>query len=246
MSRCVGELSHFLKHKERYIKYFFGENKSGDFMNGFFKTVIVIFLCVCFLCLSVSAVSRVGSAGDEVSEIQRRLKYQGFYPYAVDGIFGVNTKAALIKFQKANGLAADGIAGKKTLAALGIGTDSNSSGFNSSDTELLAHIISGEARGESYLGQVAVGAVVLNRVVHPSFPDTVAGVIFESGAFTAVSDGQFYSSPTDSSYNAAAAALNGIDPTGGAIYYYNPDVSKNEWIRKRDVIATIGSHLFCA
>ena len=215
-------------------------------MKNYIKIIIITLLCLCTLVLSVHAVSKIGSVGYEVSEIQRRLYSLGYYTGKIDGIFGSKTRSAVISFQKAHGLAPDGIVGKKTLSALGLTGDKNNSGFSSSDTELLAKIISGEARGESYLGQVAVGAVVLNRVVHPSFPDTVAGVIFQNGAFTAVSDGQFYSEPTSSAYKAAAAALNGIDPTGGAIYYYNPSTATNKWIRSRKVITTIGKHVFCA
>lgn len=214
-------------------------------MKKYFKILIITFLCLCTLALSVHAVSKIGSVGDEVSKIQERLFSLGYYSGNIDGIYGTKTRNAVVAFQEANGLSSDGIAGKNTLAALGITEGGGNSDFSSSDTELLAHIISGEARGESYLGQLAVGAVVLNRVIHPSFPDTVSGVIFQSGAFTAVSDGQFYAAPTDSAYKAAAAALSGIDPSGGAIYYYNPDVSKNEWIRTRKIITTIGKHVFC-
>ena len=209
------------------------------------KIIIIAFLCICTLALSVNAVSKIGSVGDEVTSIQKKLFSLGFYSGNIDGIYGSKTKNAVIDFQKANGLVADGIAGKKTLAALGIGGSGNNAGFYSSDLEILAHIISGEARGESYLGQLAVGAVILNRVVHPSFPDTVAGVVFQRGAFTAVSDGQYYQNPTDSSYKAASAALSGIDPSGGAIYYYNPKTATNKWIRSRKIITTIGKHVFC-
>ena len=214
-------------------------------MNRNIKIIIIAFLCVCTLVLSVHAVSKIGSVGDEVTAIQKRLFSLGYYTGNIDGIFGSKTRSAVMAFQRDNGLLTDGIAGKNTLAALGLSNSGNNPGFSSSDTELLAQIISGEARGESYIGQVAVGAVVLNRVVHPSFPDTVAGVIFQSGAFTAVSDGQFYAAPTDSAYKAASAALGGIDPTGGAVYYYNPAVSTNKWIRTRRVITTIGDHVFC-
>ncbi len=214
-------------------------------MNRNLKIIVITLLCLCTLVLSVHAVSKIGSVGEEVTAIQKRLFSLGYYAGNVDGIYGAKTKNAVIAFQRDNGLAVDGIAGKQTLAALGIGGGGNQPGFSSSDTELLAQIISGEARGESFLGQVAVGAVVLNRVVHPSFPDTVAGVIFQNGAFTAVSDGQFYAAATDSAYKAAASAISGIDPTGGAIYYYNPDVSKNKWIRTRRVLTTIGRHVFC-
>lgn len=214
-------------------------------MNRFLKTALIIFLCVCLLCITVSAFSKIGSVGTEVTAIQEKLKNLGFYSGSIDGIYGSATRKAVQRFQSANGLSADGIAGEKTLAALGIKDKNNVSGYTTADVSLLARIISAEARGESYLGQVAVGAVILNRVVHPSFPDTLAGVIYQNGAFSCVSDGQFYESVADSAYKAAYAALDGIDPSGGAIYYYNPKTATNKWIRSRKVIATIGNHVFC-
>lgn len=207
------------------------------------KIMIIVFIIMCMLCVTVSALSKIGSTGGEVSEIQSRLKEWGYYSGAVDGIFGTATKNAVIKFQKANGLTPDGIVGSKTLAAMGI---SSGSVYNSADYELLARIISAEARGESYLGQVAVGAVVLNRIEHPSFPDTVSGVVYQNGAFSCLYDGQFYESIADSAYSAARDALNGLDPSGGAIYYYNPKTATNKWIRSRPVITTIGRHVFCS
>lgn len=213
-------------------------------MNRPFKIFIIMFVLFCMLCISVSALSKMGSTGKEVTDIQNILKQQGFYTGAVDGIYGTGTRNAVINFQKANGLAADGIVGKNTLAALGL--DSSSSGYNSADYELLARIISAEARGETYLGQVAVGAVVLNRVEHPSFPDTVSGVVYQNGAFSCLYDGQFYEPIEDSAYSAARDALNGVDPSGGAIYYYNPAVATNKWIFGRPVITTIGRHVFCS
>lgn len=207
------------------------------------KIMIIVFIIMCMLCVTVSALSKIGSTGGEVSEIQSRLKEWGYYGGAVDGIFGTATKNAVIKFQKANGLIPDGIVGSKTLAAMGI---SSGSVYNSADYELLARIISAEARGESYLGQVAVGAVVLNRVEHPSFPDTVSGVVYQNGAFSCFYDGQFYEPIADSAYSAARDALNGLDPSGGAIYYYNPAVATNKWIFSRPVITTIGRHVFCS
>ncbi|MBQ6717999.1 MAG: spore cortex-lytic enzyme [Clostridia bacterium] len=207
------------------------------------KIMIIVFIVMCMLCVTVSALSKIGSTGSEVSEIQSRLKEWGYYSGAVDGIFGTATKNAVIKFQKANGLTPDGIVGSKTLAAMGI---SSGSVYNSADYELLARIISAEARGESYLGQVAVGAVVLNRIVHPSFPDTVSGVVYQNGAFSCLYDGQFYEPIADSAYSAARDALNGLDPSGGAIYYYNPKTATNKWIRSRPVITTIGRHVFCS
>lgn len=207
------------------------------------KILIIVFILVCMLCVTVSALSKIGSTGSEVSEIQSRLKEWGYYSGAVDGIFGTATKNAVIAFQKANGLTADGIVGSKTLAAIGIG---GGNAYNSADYELLARIISAEARGESYLGQVAVGAVVLNRVEHPSFPDTVSGVVYQNGAFSCLYDGQFYEPVADSAYSAARDALNGLDPSGGAIYYYNPVIATNKWITGRPVITTIGRHVFCS
>ena len=212
-------------------------------MNKSFKILVLAFVFMLLLCVSVGALSKIGSTGGEVSEIQSRLKEWGYYSGAVDGIFGTATRNAVIKFQKANGLTADGIAGSKTLAAMGI---NGGGSYNSADYELLARLISAEARGESYLGQVAVGAVVLNRIEHPSFPDTLSGVVYQNGAFSCLYDGQFYEPIADSAYSAARDALNGLDPSGGAIYYYNPKTATNKWIRSRPVITTIGQHIFCS
>lgn len=213
----------------------------------YLKYVIILIVTAIVLAVSVGALSQVGSRGNEVSSIQRALKDRGYYTGAVDGIYGTETKNAVISFQRDRGLSADGIAGRETLAALSVaGSDTSYGGYDSTDYRLLAQVISAEARGESYLGQVAVGAVVLNRVEHPSFPDTVAGVIYQKGAFSCLDDGQFYEPITDSAYNAAVDALNGLDPTSGAIYYYNPDTATNKWIRGRPVIATIGRHIFCS
>jgi N-acetylmuramoyl-L-alanine amidase len=165
----------------------------------------------------------------------------------VDGIYGSKTENAVSYFQCKNGLTVDGIAGPKTLAALGI-TDSSGTAAqsNSSDVALLARLISAEARGEPYAGQVAVGAVVLNRMKHPSFPNTMSGVIYQSGAFTCISDGQFNQPVADSAYQAARDALNGSDPSGGAIYYFNPATATSSWIWSRPLIVVIGKHRFCA
>lgn len=206
------------------------------------KFIIMFFVCICLAGITVSALSKIGSTGSEVTQIQSRLKEWGYYKGSVDGIFGTATRNAVIAFQKANGLVADGIVGNKTLEAIGI---SGGDSYNSADYELLARIISAEARGETYLGQVAVGAVVLNRVEHPSFPDTVSGVVYQNGAFSCLDDGQFYKAITDSAYRAARDAINGLDPTGGAIYYYNPQIATNKWITSRPVITTIGRHVFC-
>ena len=205
---------------------------------------------------SLETLSKVGSQGDEVRAIQRKLNQLG-YGLTVDGIYGSRTRNAVVAFQKANGLAADGIAGPKTLAALGIsGNTSSGSGsgadtspigsFSSSDISLLARIISAESRGEPYEGQVAVGAVILNRIEHPSFPNSLSGVIYQPGAFSCLDDGGVNAAVADSAYRAARDAINGSDPSGGAIYYYNPNTATNKWIRSRPVITVIGKHRFCS
>ncbi len=209
----------------------------------FLITTVTLF-CVAAHPISLPALSKQGSSGSEVRSIQRRLKEWGYYSGNVDGIYGASTKAAVIKFQKANSLKADGVAGNATLAAIGLPTGQESTNDGSS-AYLLAKLINGEARGESYEGQVAVGAVVLNRVSHPSFPNSIAGVIYQPQAFTAVDDGQINAAVEASCLKAARDALSGWDPTGGAIYYYNPATATNKWIRSRKVITTIGKHVFC-
>ena len=196
----------------------------------------------------VLALSKYGSRGTEVRTIQEKLKRWGYYSGSVDGIYGTQTVVAVKKFQQKNGLTVDGIAGPKTLSAMGIASSSNSSGSsgsNSSDINLLSHLIYGEARGEPYTGQVAVGAVILNRVKSSSFPNTIAGVIYQRGAFDAVSDGQINMSPDSTSKKAAQDAMNGWDPSYGAIYYFNPSTATNKWIWSRPMTVTIGKHRFC-
>ena len=188
-----------------------------------------------------------GSSGQRVTEIQTRLKNWGYYQGEIDGIYGSRTEAAVRWFQRQNGLSADGQAGAQTLAALGLPTgESGAVQDSSGDVYLLARLISAEARGEPYVGQVAVGAVVLNRVRHPSFPSSVSGVIYQTDAFTCVSDGQFNEPIAESAYRAAQDALNGWDPSGGAIYYFNPSTATSAWIWSRPLIVTIGNHRFCS
>ena len=186
-----------------------------------------------------------GSSGDTVRQIQTKLKQWGYYSGAVDGVYGSGTEKAVRYFQQKNGLAVDGKCGAQTLAALGISAGSGASS-GSAQLDLLARLISAEARGEPYSGQVAVGAVVLNRVHHPSFPNTVAGVIYQNGAFSCINDGQFNQPVAASAYRAAQDALNGWDPSGGAIYYFNPAKTTSKWIWSRPLIVVIGSHRFCA
>ena len=194
---------------------------------------------------SVYALSRLGSTGSEVKKIQKVLKSLGYYKDSVDGIYGSKTKKAVTSFQKDCGLTADGICGPKTLLYLGLSDGGSSSGYSSQDINLLAKVISAEARGESYEGQVAVGAVILNRVAHPSFPDTISGVVYQNGAFSCVNDSNWYQPVADSAKRAAQDALNGWDPSGGAVYYYNPEKTSDKWIRTRTVVKVIGHHYFC-
>lgn len=194
-----------------------------------------------------------GSSGAMVTQIQTKLKSWGYYTGTVDGVYGSGTERAVRAFQQKNGLTVDGKAGDQTLAAMGLsaggGNSSNSGGSggaSSSQADLLARLISAEARGEPYSGQVAVGAVVLNRIKHPSFPNTLPGVIYQSGAFTCITDGQFNQPVAESAYRAARDALNGVDPSGGAIYYFNPSTATSSWIWSRPLITVIGKHRFCS
>lgn len=210
---------------------------------------LALFLLLLLFCRQASpanALSKYGSTGDEVVAVQTKLRELGYYKGNIDGIYGSGTKSAVTNFQKANGLSADGIAGSKTLAALGITKTPTSGEYTESEIALLARIISAESRGEPYEGQVAVGAVILNRIAHPSFPNTLSGVIYQPGAFSCLTDGQVNATVTESAKKAAQDAINGWDPSGGAIYYYNPAKSTNKWIFSRPVINTIGSHRFCS
>jgi N-acetylmuramoyl-L-alanine amidase len=216
--------------------------------------VLLNFLMICLIWRIggvVQTISKYGSTGSEVKQIQTKLKSWGYYKGSVDGVYGTGTKNSVTSFQKKNGLTADGVAGTATLKALGIASSGGSSGgsaggYSSSDVNLLAKVISAEARGEPYNGQVAVGAVILNRIEHPSFPNTLAGVIYQPGAFSCLKDGGINASIADSAYKAARDAINGWDPSGGAIYYYNPAKSTSKWITSRKVIVVIGDHRFCS
>lgn len=225
------------------------------------KKVLKVILICSFsftLCFGVASLSnnnaqtvhaqtyKQGSTGTTVKTIQKKLKNWGYYKGSVDGIFGKKTKDAVKYFQKKNNLTADGIVGKKTLSALGISSSSSSvtSNYSNADINLLARLIYGEARGESYTGQVAVGAVVMNRIKSSSFPNTMSGVIYQRYAFTAVDDGQINLTPNDTARRAAIDAMNGWDPTYGAIYYYNPATATSSWIFSRQTTVTIGRHVF--
>ena len=208
--------------------------------------IIAVNLLVIALAQGASAeVYKKGSSGATVTEIQTRLKSWGYYSGAVDGIYGSKTEAAVKYFQRTNGLSVDGQVGNETLAALGLPTEPAQSPGYDGDVYLLARLISAEARGEPYEGQVAVGAVVMNRIASPSFPNTLSGVIYQTDAFTCVTDGQFDQPISDSAYRAAREALGGSDPSGGAIYYFNPNTATSAWIWSRPLITVIGDHRFC-
>ena len=206
---------------------------------------LVNILVIALFQTAQAATYRQGSSGSAVRTIQTKLKNWGYYDGAVDGIFGSQTTEAVKYFQRKNGLTADGIVGPATLKALGMSTGGGGSGQEST-VELLARVISAEARGEPYSGQVAVGAVILNRVEHPSFPNTIAGVVYQPGAFTCMVDGQFNEPVAESAVRAAQEAMAGADPSGGAIYYFNPDTATSAWIWSRPLIKVIGKHRFCA
>lgn len=218
-----------------------------------------------------------GAKGDDVYELQGRLKYLGFYKSNVDGQYGYQTLKAVKYFQSEFGLPVDGIVGSKTKLKLWQATpkwaptanwkqDQQSAGSSSpsaskggdsaalppsslpgmteNDLKLMANAVYGESRGEPYVGQVAVAAVILNRVSNAAFPNTVSGVIFQPGAFTAVADGQIYLTPNETAKKAVREALSGVDPTNGCIYYFNPETATSKWIWTRKQVKTIGRHIF--
>lgn len=239
-------IKNFIKRTDSKVKYI-----SYKKIIAIISILMIIFVTynIFFRNNESLALSKYGSRGDEVIQIQTKLKRWGYYSGNIDGIYGTQTLNAVKYFQRKNGLTVDGIAGKNTLEAMGIfnssGNSSSSNSTTTSDLNLLARVVYGEARGEPYAGQVAVAAVVLNRVRSSSFPNTISGVVYQSGAFTAVSDGQINLTPNTTAYNAARDALNGWDPSGGAIYYFNPNTATNAWIWSRPHIVTIGKHRFC-
>ena len=193
-----------------------------------------------------AAVLKQGSTGSLVRTVQTKLKNWGYYTGAVDGVYGAKTVAAVKYFQRKNGLTQDGVVGHATAAKMGVTlSSSGTTGYSNSDEYLLARCVYAEARGEPYVGQVAVAAVILNRVRSSSFPNTISGVIYQSGAFTCVADGQINLTPNDSAFKAVRDAMSGWDPTNGCLYYYNPATATSKWIWSREVHLTIGSHSFC-
>lgn len=224
-------------------------------LRHFMTLVLAATVLLCALAPATRADSlRRGSEGDQVITLQKKLTNWGYYTGSVDGIFGSETEEAVRYFQRKNGLAVDGVVGPDTARALGMTltggsaqASGGSSGTNSSsgDLYLLARCVYGEARGEPYKGQVAVAAVILNRTKNSGFPSSIAGVIYQPGAFSVVADGQINLTPDETALRAARDAMNGWDPTGGCLYYYNPDKTSNEWMLARPVALRIGDHVFC-
>ena len=215
--------------------------------------LLTVFFCSCEAI--AAAAYKFGSSGDQVKEIQQRLKDWGYYKGKVDGKYGKETENAVIAFQKKHGISIDGIVGNQTAEKLGVsisgaGGGSNSGGgggaSSNGDVYLLAQLVYGESRGEPYKGQVAVAAVVLNRVESSKFPNSIAKVIYQSGAFDVVDDGQINLAPDQTALSAARDAMNGWDPSGGALFYYNPSTAKSKWIWSRPIIVVIGNHNFCS
>ena len=226
------------------------KRKKVAYISLMIAIIILILYNVFFENSIILGLSKYGSRGSEVTQIQTKLKRWGYYKGNIDGIYGSQTLSAVKYFQKKNGLVVDGIAGTKTLNAMGIYNSSTSGGStssssNSTNLNLLSRLVYGEARGEPYVGQVAVAAVVLNRVKSSSFPNTVSGVIYQSGAFDVVSDGQINLTPNETAIKAAQDAINGWDPSYGALYYFNPSTATNKWIWSRPMTVTIGKHRFC-
>ena len=211
-------------------------------VKAWLRLALIFMLCLSISGAAMAATLRVGSSGEEVKTLQTKLKRWGYYTGSIDGVFGSGTKKAVIAFQKKNGLTPDGIVGPATLKALGMQSSSGSSASSGSNTNgnlyLLARLVYGEARGEPYKGQVAVAAVVLNRVKSSKFPNSVSGVIYQSGAFSVVSDGQINLTPDETAIKAA------YDPTNGCLYYYNPAKTTNKWMLSKPVLLRIGNHAF--
>lgn len=225
------------------------KTKNKREINSFYK----ITLCALAICAmlagaqsdaSVPVYSQQGSKGTEVEEIQRVLKEWGLFKGEITGYFGTATETALRQYQESNNLPVTGIADETTLKKMGI-TIGDIPTATDANINLLARIISAEGRGESYVGQVAIGAVICNRIEHPSFPDTLQGVIYQNGEFTAIVDGQFNEPVAESAYYAARDALSGWDPTGGCVYYFNPDKTGDEYMHSKEVVKVIGDHYFC-
>jgi N-acetylmuramoyl-L-alanine amidase len=220
--------------------------------------IVGVILLVTVLVVSGSGVVQAitlkqGQTGDEVRQLQQQLKNWGYYMSGkADGIYGSATADAVRKFQRDQGLTTDGMAGPVTLRALGLNSlaaatsssSSNSGATTGSDLNLLARAIHAEAEGEPYIGKVAVGAVLLNRIKSSEFPNTLSGVIYQSLAIESVSNGRMNDYAGQESVHAAQDAINGWDPTYGCLYFWNPATATSKWIWTRQIVVTYGNHVF--
>ena len=216
---------------------------------GFLAALYVAAALTLFLPARAAVVLEVGSSGTNVVKVQKKLIQFGYLDGSADGRYGEKTRDAVRWFQRRNGLSVDGRVGPATAAALGVTLSASSSSSArsavSADQYLLARLVYAEARGESYKGKVAVAAVALNRVRSSSFPNTLSGVIYQSNAFESVSNGSINKKPDSDCLRAAREAMNGWDPTGGCLYFYNAaQVSTGSWIKSRVVKTVIGNHSF--
>lgn len=216
---------------------------------GFLAALYVAASLTLFFPARAAVVLEVGSSGANVTKVQKKLIQFGYLDGESDGRYGEKTRDAVKWFQRRNGLTVDGRVGPATAAALGVTLNSSASSSGSSavsaDQYLLARLVYAEARGESYKGKVAVAAVVLNRVRSSAFPNTISGVIYQSNAFESVSNGSINKTPDSDCLRAAREAMNGWDPTGGCLYFYNAaQVSTGSWIKTRTVKTVIGNHSF--
>jgi len=218
------------------------------------KAITAVIIALLIGCAALAeTVLEVGSRGNDVTKVQKRLIQFDYLSGEADGRYGEATRNAVRRFQKNNGLTVDGRVGSDTAAALGVTLSggkgaskaaASSSNYVSSDHRLLAKLVYAEARGEPYNGKVAVAAVALNRVASSSFPNTLSGVVYQSGAFSSVSNGSINNTPDSECIRAALDALNGWDPSGGCVYFYNPKTAADKWIFSRTVQTVIGNHSF--
>lgn len=230
---------------------------------GLAVTSLMITLAIAYKGLPVAQAQNIptvslGSRGPNVTLLQQRLQQWGYYSGSLDGVFGRATDEAVRRFQARNGITVDGVVGRSTWSSLGLlrqVSPSNAAtpaqagastvGNRSENLELLARVIAGEAEGEPYVGQVAVGAVILNRINHPEFPNTLAGVVYQPHAFESVTNGLIWRrTPDATARRAAQDALNGWDPTYDSIFFWNPYKPVSAWIWSRPVVVQHGNHVF--
>lgn len=218
-------------------------------------TVVMVLLTLCVGIIGAADMVQArptlywGVSGEAVREVQVRLSQWGYYDGPISGVYGPQTQQAVLWFQRRNGLTADGVVGPQTYAAMGLtpgtgGTAGGTGVARSDELGLLTRIVSAEARGEPYVGQVAVAAVVLNRVQSSSFPNSVSSVIYQPLAFESIMNGTVWRTPAADAERAVRDAMNGWDPTYGSLYFWNPYKQVNPWVWSRTIVTQIGQHVF--